>query len=127
MYQILNHALQEKGNTTKFTLFFSNVSAADILLKTELDALAQKYPDTLKVVYVLDKAPKGWTGPTGFISKDILAQFGVDPKKEKTKVFVCGPPGQVKAISGQKAGMKQGELGGILKEMGFTEDQVFKF
>jgi cytochrome-b5 reductase len=33
----------------------------------------------------------------------------------------------MKAISGQKAGMKQGELGGILKEMGFTEDQVFKF
>ena len=35
-----------------------------------------------------------------------------------------GPPGQVVAVAGQKAGMKQGELGGILKELGYTEDQV---
>lgn len=30
----------------------------------------------------------------------------------------------MKAISGPKAGMKQGELGGALKEAGFTEEQV---
>jgi hypothetical protein len=35
-----------------------------------------------------------------------------------------GPPGQVAAISGKKAGMAQGELGGVLKELGYTEDQV---
>jgi hypothetical protein len=35
-----------------------------------------------------------------------------------------GPPGQMKAISGMKAGMKQGELGGALKDAGFREDQV---
>jgi cytochrome-b5 reductase len=44
--------------------------------------------------------------------------------KEKVKIFVCGPPGQVAAIAGKKAGMKQGELGGILKELGYTEEQV---
>jgi cytochrome-b5 reductase len=43
--------------------------------------------------------------------------------------FLCfpGPPGQVASLAGKKAGMKQGELGGILKELGYTEDQVFKF
>jgi hypothetical protein len=30
----------------------------------------------------------------------------------------------MKAISGTKAGMKQGELSGALKEAGFTENQV---
>lgn len=35
-----------------------------------------------------------------------------------------GPPGQVAAVAGKKAGMKQGELAGILKELGYTEDQV---
>lgn len=35
-----------------------------------------------------------------------------------------GPPGQVAAVAGKKAGYKQGELGGILKELGYTEDQV---
>jgi len=28
------------------------------------------------------------------------------------------------AISGRKKGFNQGELGGALKELGFTEDQV---
>ena len=35
-----------------------------------------------------------------------------------------GPPGQVAAIAGNKAGFKQGELGGILKQLGYTENQV---
>ena len=63
---------------------------------------------------------------------------------EKTKIFVCGmlappsphlivspdssiplgPPGQVNAIAGKKDGMKQGALSGILKELGYNEDQV---
>ena len=30
----------------------------------------------------------------------------------------------MKAISGTKKGFNQGELGGALKELGFTEDQV---
>jgi hypothetical protein len=38
--------------------------------------------------------------------------------------FPLGPPGQVASIAGKKAGMKQGELKGILKELGYTEDQV---
>ena len=35
-----------------------------------------------------------------------------------------GPPGQVAAIAGKKEGMKQGALNGILKELGYTEEQV---
>jgi len=78
----------------------------------------------------------------------IRQHVGPASLKEKVKVFVCGkilyllpsviqcssyaivllgPPGQVAAVAGQKAGMKQGELGGILKELGYTEDQVRGF
>jgi len=83
-------------------------------------------------VYLVDKptgagaSGKGeWTGPTGYITKEVIKQY-VAPadKKEKVKVFVCGPPPQVASIAGNKAGMKQGELGGVLKELGYTEDQV---
>lgn len=35
-----------------------------------------------------------------------------------------GPPPQVASLAGKKDGMKQGPLGGILKELGYTEDQV---
>lgn len=41
---------------------------------------------------------------------------------------VCGPPPMMKALSGDKAEDKsQGPLKGILKDVGFTESQVFKF
>lgn len=48
-------------------------------------------------------------------------------------VFVCGPPGMMKAVSGDKVRdevkktMTQGPLTGILKDLGYTETQVFKF
>lgn len=34
---------------------------------------------------------------------------------------------QVASIAGKKAGMKQGELAGVLKELGYTEEQVIVF
>lgn len=44
------------------------------------------------------------------------------------KVFVCGPPGMMKAISGPKApDYSQGEVDGVLKNLGYTKDNVYKF
>ncbi|KAF9270869.1 cytochrome-b5 reductase [Marasmius fiardii PR-910] len=128
LYQVVTHALADSSNTTKFTLLFSNVTEADILLRSELDALKKKYPSMFDVVYVLDKPPQGWQGPSGFIGKEILQKYVAPASlKEKVKVFVCGPPGQVASLAGKKDGMKQGELAGHLKELGYTEDQVYKF
>lgn len=39
-------------------------------------------------------------------------------------LYHAGPPGQVAAVAGKKAGMKQGDVGGILGELGYTGDQV---
>lgn len=44
------------------------------------------------------------------------------------RIFVCGPPGMYKAISGpKKSPQDQGDLGGFLKELGYTKDQIYKF
>lgn len=45
------------------------------------------------------------------------------PRRTNSRLF-AGPPGQVAAISGPKKGYQQGELGGILKQLGYTEEQV---
>lgn len=52
-----------------------------------------------------------------------------EPKEgDKVKIFVCGPPGLYKAISGgKKSPSDQGELEGYLKELGYSKDQVYKF
>ncbi|KAF9016197.1 cytochrome-b5 reductase [Hymenopellis radicata] len=128
LYQVVSHALANPANKTKFTLLFSNVTEADILMREEFDALSKAHPDTLKTIYLLDKPPAGWTGPKGFIDKNVIKEH-VAPASlgEKVKVFVCGPPPQVAALAGKKAGYQQGAIGGVLKELGYTEDQVFKF
>ncbi|KAI0776348.1 ferredoxin reductase-like C-terminal NADP-linked domain-containing protein [Trametes elegans] len=128
MYQILEYALKDPANKTRFTLIFANVTEKDILLKEEFDALKAKYPSTFDVVYTLDKPGPGWQGPSGYVSSELVTRHLPAPTLgEKAKIFVCGPPGQVAALAGPKAGMKQGELSGILKQLGYTPEQVFKF
>jgi cytochrome-b5 reductase len=81
-----------------------------------------------QIVHVLDKAPSNWPTPAGYITRDTITQHIAGPEGgERVKVLVCGPPGQVAAVAGKKDGMKQGALGGVLKELGYKEDQVFKF
>ena len=41
---------------------------------------------------------------------------------------ICGPPGMMKFISGDKAEDKsQGALEGLLKELGYSAEGVYKF
>ena len=62
MYQVLDFALKDPSNKTRFTLIFANVGEKDILLKEEFDALQKKYPKTFDVVYTVDKAGADWKG-----------------------------------------------------------------
>ena len=128
MYQLARHIFKNPEDRTKVTLVFGNVNEDDILLKKELQDLENTYPQRFRAFYVLDNPPKEWIGGKGYISKELLKTVLPEPKEENIKLFVCGPPGLYKAISGGKVSPKdQGELSGILKELGYEKDQVFKF
>lgn len=44
------------------------------------------------------------------------------------KIFVCGPPSMVKALSGEKKSpADQGELTGMLAKLGYAPAQVYKY
>lgn len=119
---------------------------------TFLDLAARK-PEQFKIVFVLDKPSKSWKGESGFISSPILSKVLPGAAyADRIKIFVCmssswfdfmrwflrlwltifylffwlgGPPGQVNAISGGKASFKdQGELKGLLADLGYTASQV---
>ena len=123
MYQLAREIFK-----TKVTLVFGNVSEEDILLKKELQDLENTYPQRFRAFYVLDNPPEGWTGGKGYITKELLKTVLPEPKEENIKLFVCGPPPMYKAISGGKVSPKdQGELTGILKDLGYSKEQVFKF
>ncbi|EAW08280.1 cytochrome b5 reductase family protein [Aspergillus clavatus NRRL 1] len=128
MYQLARQIFKNPEDQTKVTLVFGNVSEEDILLKKELQELENTHPRRFKAFYVLDNPPKEWTGGKGYVTKELLKTVLPEPKEEDIKIFVCGPPGMYKAISGPKVSPKdQGELTGLLAELGYNKDQVYKF
>ena len=100
MYQVLHHALADKDNKTRFTLIFANVSPSDILLKEELDREAAKNPDKFSVHYFLNEPPQGWTGGTGFVSKEAIQEKLPAPAND-IKVLMCGESETDKALASQ--------------------------
>ncbi|CAG9955164.1 unnamed protein product [Clonostachys rosea f. rosea IK726] len=128
VFQLARAIFKNPNDKTKVTLIFGNVTEEDILLKKELSELENTYPQRFRAFYVLDKPPKDWSGNSGFITQELLKTVLPEPKEENIKLFVCGPPGLMKAISGNKVSPKdQGELTGALKELGYSQEQVYKF
>ena len=128
MYQLARAIFKNPSDKTKVTLVFANISEDDILLKQEFRDLENTYPQRFKAFYTLDKPPEGWTQGKGYVTKELLKTVLPEPKLgQDLKVFVCGPPGFYKAISGAKDGMKQGDLAGVLKDLGYSSEQVYKF
>jgi cytochrome-b5 reductase len=91
--------------------------------------LENQHPSRFKVIYTLDDPPDSWINQSGFITKKLLKQVLPAPEEgEKLKIFVCGPPGMYKTISGgKKSPADQGDLTGYLQELGYSKDQVYKF
>ncbi|XP_072984206.1 NADH-cytochrome b5 reductase-like protein [Typha latifolia] len=125
MLQVIKAVLKNPDDKTQVSLLYANVSPDDILLKGELDRLSASYPN-FKVFYTVDKPSKNWRGGVGHISKDIILK-GLPGPTEDSLILVCGPPGMMKHVSGDKANRSQGELTGLLKEVGYTEEMVYKF
>ena len=128
MYQLIRNIFGNSEDKTKVSLVFGNIGEKDILLKEEFDKLEKEFPERFKTFYTLDSPPESWKFGKGFITKDLLKEVIPNPKSENIKVFVCGPPGIYKAVSGPKVSpTDQGDLTGILKELGYTKEQVYKF
>ena len=128
MYQLIHRIFSNAEDKTKVSLVFGNIGEKDILLKEELEKLENEYPQRFRAFYTLDNPPESWPYGKGFITKELLKDVIPDPNSGNIKVFVCGPPGLYKAVCGAKVSpTDQGELSGILKELGYTKDQVYKF
>ena len=128
MHQLCRAIFKNPEDKTKVTLVYGNLTEEDILLKREFEDLENTYPQRFKAFYLLDKPPEGWTQGSGHVTKELLKTVLPEPKDESFKVFVCGPPGLYKAVSGTKnSPTDQGELTGMLKDLGYTKDQVYKF
>ncbi|KAH0614709.1 uncharacterized protein H6S33_000345 [Morchella sextelata] len=129
MWQLMRAIFKNPEDKTKVTLVFGNRNVDEILLRKELAELENTYPQRFRAFYLLDKAPAGenWARQ-GYVDKALLKTVCPEPGSGNVKIFVCGPPGLYTAVSGsKKSPSDQGELTGILKELGYSKDDVYKF
>ncbi|CUM64685.1 uncharacterized protein PRCAT00002294001 [Priceomyces carsonii] len=128
LYQLIHEIAKNPEDKTKVSLYYANLSEDDILIKKELDDLREKHKDQVDITYFVDKAKSSaWNGEVGYIGKEFLESHLPGPSKD-TKIFVCGPPPFYKALSGVKnSPSDQGEVTGILAELGYTKENVYKF
>lgn len=142
MLQVLGEVLRAPSSAAldhlRFTLLFANRSEEDILCKEHLDALVRAHPNRLAVHYVLEKLPSSESASgsssssssylQGFISESLIRQYMPKPSQSSSMVFVCGPDPMLAAFAGPKNPDKsQGPVLGLLKELGYSEANVFKF
>jgi predicted ferric reductase len=101
LMSMLRH-MRDTGALKRVLLLYANKTPGDILFGEELRAMQGGDRPHLEVVDILSQPGEGWTGETGRIDREKIAQLcGV---LEGRTFYVCGPPGLMDtAISGLKS------------------------
>lgn len=114
MFQVARAILENPNDKTKVHLIYANVTSEDILLKEELDSMAEDYPDRFKIFYVLNQPPEVWNGGVGFVSQEMIKTHCPAPA-EDIQILRCGPPPMNKAMAAH------------LEALGYTNEMQFQF
>jgi len=129
MLQLINAVIANPEDKTQVTLFFANQTEEDILLRKQIDAIAAEHKN-ITVHYSVDKPSSDWKGFGGFVTKETLQKILPGAEHEDILIYVCGPAGFYNCLSGSKdftvSPPGQGELTGLLKDLNYKSEQVFK-
>ena len=127
MLQLAEELLKNLKYTKPVGLIYCSTSVDDIMMRERLEGLQKTYPN-FSVHFMVDKETQGWTGGVGYVSKATVSEhLPCRAEDENALVVVCGPPPMMNALSGAKVSpQEQGEVSGLLKDMGFDTRHVFK-
>ncbi|GAA5895802.1 hypothetical protein JCM5296_006671 [Sporobolomyces johnsonii] len=144
-YQLLNDTLRSSSSPSSsgsspspaISLIYASPSPSRTLLRPELDAFAAQDPSKVSIKYLVDRLDPG-TGKSSLPKDSVLGIMdrkklqdwigkGGDTSTRRRMVVVCGPEGMINAVAGPRGrNFSQGPVGGILKELGYTEREVIK-
>lgn len=125
MVQAIHAVLGDSSSTTDVVMLYGSRASDDILGQDLLDSWSSS-SDRLSVTHVLSHEPEksDWDGARGHIDKELVEKNFPAPADKDFVIFVCGPPPMYKALCGPR---DEKDISGLLKEMGYSADQVFKF
>lgn len=121
IYQLAKGILRNPEDKTAITLVFGVNSDEDVLFKDTFEEYERDFPGRFKAVYTVSHPIEGSSFHSGYVTKELLEKVAPLPRDANTKVFVCGPPAMETALVGKK-----GQTG-ILKQLGYRNDQIHKF
>ncbi len=90
---------------SRVSLIYGNRSAADIIFRRELEALAAAQGDRFTLRHVLSEPPPEWSGGTGLLDEETLTRelaalpglTGAPEELLEPEFFLCGPAGMMAA------------------------------
>ncbi|QLL34657.1 hypothetical protein HG536_0H00310 [Torulaspora globosa] len=119
--QVLNEVITVPEDLTKISLIYANETPNDILLKDELDEMAEKYPN-FEVHYTVRKPNDKWEGPIGQVTEEMMRACLPGPAEDH-RLLICGPEGMNKAVTQYAVNLGWKFSGQDCK----GDDQVFVF
>ncbi|KAJ2488915.1 hypothetical protein IWW37_004397, partial [Coemansia sp. RSA 2050] len=128
MYQLIDRILKDSSDSeTRISLLYGSQTEPDIIYRELLDGLAKANADRFSVTYLVDRGPAA-AAKEGVPDMDTVRGFTGGFERGKDVVLVCGPDAMLAAVSGIKPiDSGQGPVRGVLRELGFTSADVFKF
>jgi len=112
-YQIMKKLYNNKDDPTRAYLLYANKTEEDILLKEELDRMAED--SRFKVYYTVDKASsKDWTGFEGYVTKEMMKKVFPDPS-DKILMTFCGNKYMKKLVFD------------LFEQLGYNEDLTARY
>lgn len=92
---------EKTADPTPLALVYGAATRDDLVFADELDRLSERLD--LRITYVLEEPPDGWSGPRGFITREVLE--AALPDAGMHEYFVCGPPAMTEAVETSLAHM----------------------
>ncbi|MCC6659532.1 MAG: ferric reductase-like transmembrane domain-containing protein [Phycisphaerales bacterium] len=87
----------DRGDRRPARLIYAVRSLENLAYRDDLEALRLRAPTQLDLVYVLEQPPEGWTGETGWITRELLEKHW--PRERITRdVLICGPDPMITSV-----------------------------
>lgn len=80
---------RDRKDTRPFHLIYAASSEARLVFREELEKLKSEIP--LTVTYVLEAPPAGWTGESGYLTRDMLDRALPREGRADWNYLICGP------------------------------------
>jgi cytochrome-b5 reductase len=148
LLQVIRAGLEDPKDKTKLSLLFANPSNRRVLLKGTLDALASQSNGRFKPYYTVDKVVDGdkWSGFVGWMDANMIRRT-MPPPGKKNLILVCGSDQLMNNLCGvplavmkpwssgaamqpaaaHAAAMMGDDVGGVLGDLGYQAEHVYRF